>query len=72
MSNGASTAKDSGEGEIRKGMVLDDVVEVMISLPPQLFSNVQVPATLWFLTKNKSKNGRKRKSEFLFINAKFF
>ena len=70
MSNGASTAKDSGEGEIRKGMVLDDVVEVMISLPPQLFSNVQVPATLWFLTKNKSKNGRKRKSEFLFINAK--
>jgi len=70
MSNGASTAKDSGEGKIRENMILDDVVEILISLPSQLFSNVQVPATLWFLTKDKSKNGRNRKSEFLFINSK--
>ena len=70
MSNGASTANDSGEGEIRKAMILDDVIEIMISLPPQLFLNAQNPATLWFLTKNKTKNGRNRKSEILFINSK--
>lgn len=70
MSNGASTANDSGEGEIRKAMVLDDVIEIMISLPPQLFLNAQNPATLWFLTKDKTKNGRNRKSEMLFINSK--
>ena len=70
MSNGASTADNSGEGEIRKGMILDDLVEVMISLPTQLFANVQVPATLWFLTKDKTKNGRDRRSETLFLSSK--
>ena len=70
MSNGASTSNTSGDGDIRKAMVLDDVVEVMISLPPQLFANVQVPATLWFLAKDKTKNGRNRKNETLFINSK--
>ena len=39
-------------------------------MPPQLFLNAQNPATLWFLTKNKTKNGRNRKSEILFINSK--
>ena len=70
MSNGASTSNTSGDGDIRKAMVLDDVVEVMISLPPQLFANVQVPATLWFLAKDKTKNGRNRENETLFINSK--
>lgn len=70
MSNGASTSETSGDGDIRKAMILDDVVEVMISLPSQLFANVQVPATLWFLTKDKTKNGRNRSNETLFINSK--
>ena len=70
MSNGASTSETSGDGDIRKAMIHDDVIEVMISLPAQLFANVQVPATLWFLAKDKAKNGRNRKNETLFINAK--
>tara|TARA_B100001109_G_scaffold254726_1_gene255302 strand:- start:2639 stop:4210 length:1572 start_codon:yes stop_codon:yes gene_type:complete len=70
MSNGASSAEESGEGEIRRAMIKDDLIEVMITLPPQLFINVQVPATLWFLTKNKNKHGRSRQKEHLFINAK--
>ena len=51
-------------------MIKDDVVEIMIALPSNLFSNVTVPATLWFLAKDKSKNGRNRKNETLFINAR--
>jgi len=41
----------TGEGEIRAAMVEADVVEVMIALPGQLFFNTQIPACLWFLTK---------------------
>jgi len=41
----------TGEGEIRAAMVEADVVEVMISLQGQLFFNTQIPACLWFLTK---------------------
>jgi Type I restriction-modification system methyltransferase subunit len=70
MANGASTSYAAGEGEIRKRMVIDDVVEIVISLPSQLFTNVSVPASLWFLAKDKTKNGRNRKKETLFINSK--
>ena len=70
MSNGASTSKESGEEEIRIQMIKDDVIEIMIALPSNLFSNVTVPATLWFLAKDKSKNGRDRKNETLFIDAR--
>ncbi len=51
-------------------MIKGDVVEVMIALPGQLFLNTQVPVCLWFLTNNKTTNGRDRKNETLFIDAK--
>src|SRR5690625_4701313 len=46
-------------------MVDADVVEVMVALPGQLFFNTQIPACLWFLTKQKN-----RKGEVLFIDAR--
>ena len=70
MANGASSSNDSGEGDIRKAMILDDVIEVMVALPSNLFANVTVPATLWFLSKDKTKNGRDRTNETLFIDAR--
>ena len=69
MANGASSSYDAGEGDIRKAMILDDVIEVMIALPSNLFANVTVPATLWFLSKDKTTNGRDRTNETLFIDA---
>jgi type I restriction enzyme M protein len=47
-------------------MVDADVVEVMIALPGQLFFNTQIPACLWFLTKQKAI----RKGEVLFVDAR--
>ncbi len=47
-----------------------DVVEVMVALPPQLFFNTQIPACLWFLTKDKTQHGRDRRGEVLFIDAR--
>jgi type I restriction enzyme M protein len=51
-------------------MVRGDVVEVMVALPGQLFLNTQIPVCLWFLTNDKSMNGRDRRGETLFIDAR--
>jgi type I restriction enzyme M protein len=64
------SSNQSNEGNIRQSMVEGDAVEVMVALPPQLFFNTQIPACLWFLTKDKTRNGRNRKGEFLFIDAR--
>lgn len=70
LSNGSMSSNTSGEGDIRKAMIEGDVVEVMISLPGQLFLNTQIPCCLWFLTNDKTKNGRDRRHETLFIDAR--
>lgn len=75
LANGSLSSQTSGEGEIRKKMVEDDLVECIVSLPGQLFFTTQIPATLWFLNRNK-KNGsskgnwRDRRGEVLFIDAR--
>ena len=51
-------------------MIKGDVVEVMIALPGQLFLNTQIPVCLWFLTNDKTANGRDRRNETLFIDAR--
>ena len=51
-------------------MIENDVIEIMISLPGQLFLNTQIPCCLWFLTNDKTKNGRDRRNETLFIDAR--
>ena len=70
LANGSMNSNTSGEGEIREKMIKGDVVEIMISLPDKLFLNTQIPCCLWFLTNDKTKNGRDRRNETLFIDAK--
>ena len=70
LANGSMSSNTSGEGEIREAMIRGDVVEVMIALPGQLFLNTQIPVCLWFLTNDKSANGRDRSNETLFIDAR--
>jgi len=70
LANGSMSSNQNNEGAIRKAMVEADVVEVMVALPPQLFFNTQIPACLWFLAKDKTKHGRNRQGEFLFIDAR--
>lgn len=72
LSNGSMSSNTSGEGDIRKAMIEGDVVEVMISLPEKLFLNTGISVCLWFLTNDKTKNGRNRRKETLFIDAKNF
>jgi type I restriction enzyme M protein len=70
LANGSMSSNQSGEGQIREAMVRGDVVEVMISLPGQLFLNTQIPVCLWFMTNDKTANGRDRRSETLIIDAR--
>lgn len=70
LANGSMSSDQNGEGEIRRAMVEADVVEVMVALPPQLFFNTGIPACLWFLTKDKTRGGKDRRGELLFIDAR--
>lgn len=71
LAKGALTSKTSGEGEIRKALVEARLIDCIVNLPSKLFLNTQIPASLWFLNRNKS-NGkfRNRKDEILFIDAR--
>lgn len=76
LANGSMSSNTGGEGEIRKRLIDEDVVECMVALPGQLFTNTQIPACIWFLSKDK-KNGvsfdkkkRNRSGEVLFIDAR--
>lgn len=66
LANGSMSSSQNSEGDIRRAMVEADVVEVMVALPGQLFFNTQIPACLWFLTKQKVA----RPGEVLFIDAR--
>lgn len=65
LANGALSTQQSGEGEIRKKIVEDDLVEAIVALPTQLFYSVTIPVTLWFISKNK-----KNKGKTVFIDAR--
>jgi type I restriction enzyme M protein len=70
MANGA-LAVGGKEGEIRKKVVEDDLIDVIIACPAKLFFNVSLPVSLWFITKNKADGRfRSRKGETLFIDAR--
>lgn len=73
MANGTMTSNTSGEGEIRKNMIEDDIVSCVITLPAQLFRGTQIPVCVWFFAKDKgagSKGSTDRRGEFLFIDAR--
>ena len=47
-------------------MIEDGIVDCIVNLPTKLFLNTQIPASLWFLKRNKIH----RKNEILFIDAR--
>jgi type I restriction enzyme M protein len=78
LANGSMSSNQSGEGEIRRAIIEADLVDCMIALPGQLFYTTQIPACLWFVTRNKQsvvgakgfKALRDRRGETLFIDAR--
>ncbi|SFC86321.1 type I restriction enzyme M protein [Spirosoma endophyticum] len=72
LSNGSMSSNANTEGEIRRAIVEADQVECMVALPGQLFTNTQIPACIWILSKSKTArdNRRNRVGETLFIDAR--
>jgi len=66
LSKGSLTSQTNTEGEIRKALIENDIVECVVNLPAKLFLNAAIPACLWFLHRNKNV----RNKEILFIDAR--
>ena len=67
MANSASDARNS-EMEIRKKIIEDNAVDVMVAIGPNFFYTVTLPCTLWFF--DKAKKTTDRKDTVLFIDAR--
>lgn len=65
LANGSLSSNTSGEGEIRKNLVLADLVDCIVALPKQLFYNTGIPACIRFLRRERITRNR----ETLFIDA---
>ena len=74
LANGSMSSSQSGEGQIREKLVEADLVDCMVALPGQLFYSTQIPACLWFLSRDRDGGGdrkfRDRRGEILFIDAR--
>jgi type I restriction-modification system DNA methylase len=58
LANGSLSGQQNGEGEIRRRILEDDLVEGIIAMPTQLFYSVTIPVTLWFISKDKQQKGK--------------
>jgi type I restriction enzyme M protein len=67
MANSASDARHS-EGDIRRKMIEDGLVDVMVAVGSNFFYTVTLPCTLWFL--DKGKRDTERNDTVLFIDAR--
>lgn len=59
----------SGESNIRRWIIESDMLEGIISLPPDLFYNTGISTYIWILTNKKEK---KRKGKIQLVNASDF
>lgn len=66
----ANSAADAGgsELEIRRKLIEDRAVDVIVSIGPNFFYTVTLPCTLWFY--DKGKRGTDRADQVLFIDAR--
>lgn len=67
MANSSSDARHS-ESDIRRRLIEDRLVDVMVAVSPNFFYTVTLPVTLWFL--DRGKRGTERPGRVLFIDAR--
>ncbi|MCL4130037.1 UNVERIFIED_CONTAM: hypothetical protein GTU68_060775 [Idotea baltica] len=66
LANGSMSSTTNNEGTIRQALIENDLIECMVALPGQLFTNTQILACIWFLRRKL----RDRKNKVLFIDAR--
>lgn len=67
LANSASDARAS-EQELRKRLIEDRAVDVMLAVGPNMFYTVTLPCMLWFLDRGKKKTARQ--DQVLFLDAR--
>ncbi len=67
LANGSLSSNTSNEGNIRKNMIVGDIVECIVALPNQLFYSTGIPVSLWIMRKGKTGQS---KNKVLFIDAR--
>ena len=72
LANGSLSSNTSNEGEIRRNLIANDLVDAIVALPDKLFYSTGIPVCLWILNRNKISNPkfRSREKEILFIDAR--
>ncbi len=70
MANSASDARSS-ELEIRKKLIKDKAVDVIVAVGPNMFYTVSLPCQLWFFDKGKKATDREDKVLFLDVRHIF-
>ncbi len=68
LAKGSLTSKTSGEGDIRKELIENNLIDCIVNLPAKLFLNTQIPASLWFMSRNRAST--EHSDEILFIDAR--
>jgi type I restriction enzyme M protein len=66
LANGSLSTSQKEEYEIRKSVLEEGLVDCIIAMPTQLFYDVAIPVSLWFVSKDKAN----RKDKVLFIDAR--
>lgn len=66
LANGSMSSQTGGEGDIRKQLVLNDMVDAIVTLPSQLFFNVAIPCCLWFVSYDHTN----RRGKVLFVDGR--
>jgi len=71
MANGALSSNTSNEGKIREELIKKGLVDCIVALPDKLFYTTQIPAALWFVSRDRYNHKfRDRHDEVLFIDAR--
>ncbi len=58
LANGSLSSQTSGEGEIRRKIIEDDLIEAIVAMPTNLFYNVTIPVCLWIIGRDKKQKGK--------------
>ncbi len=71
MANGGLSSNTSNEGTIRENLIKARLVDCIVALPDKLFYTTQIPASLWFVSRDRyDQKFRNRHDEILFIDAR--
>ena len=71
MANGALSSNTSNEGTVRESLIKAGLVDCIVAMPDKLFYTTQIPASLWFVSRDRYNNKfRDRHNEILFIDVR--